>query len=289
MFAQPVLIAPPNSTSIYTHEHLIWSKVSSAEMYEYRISGNTNFTPADEDLEVTDTTTKILSVLIPNRIYFWQVRAKVNGTWGNYSSIRTFSVMPSNISPPVLISPENGTNGVLTNPILKWSSVPEREQYAVVVAADMNFTNVIYGRCIDTTFYEMPSDTLQLNTQYYWAVCSQDSLGFGYFSPVWSFRVRATSVQNISTSIPNKYVLYNNYPNPFNPSTKIKFDLPQNSFVKINIFDASGRNVKTLVSENLSAGKYETEFNASDFPSGIYYYTFAAENFTAAKKMILIK
>lgn len=258
-------------------------------MYEYRISSNINFIPADEDLEASDTTTKIQSTLIPNRTYYWQVRAKVNGNWGSYSPARSFFILASDIVPPVLISPSNGANNVLPNPVLKWSSVSGRELYAVAVATDMNFTNIIYGRCIDTNFYEMPSDTLQLNTQYYWAVCTEDSLGFGNFSPVRSFRVRTTSVQNISSSIPTKFKLYNNYPNPFNPCTKIKFDLPQNSFVNIIVFDVSGRNVKNLVEENLSAGSYETEFNASNLPSGIYYYTLQSGNFTQTKKMILLK
>ncbi|MBS1495238.1 MAG: T9SS type A sorting domain-containing protein [Bacteroidetes bacterium] len=288
-FAQPVLLAPPNGVTGYTHMQLVWSKVPSADMYEYQVSSDINFSHTDEDLETLDTFRTVLTPLVPNMSYYWRVRAHVNGSYGSYSSVRAFNVIPSNIIPPALVSPANGSSGVLSTPLLKWNTVPEREQYAVVVATDINFTNVIYGRCIDTTFYEMPPDTLHLGGQYYWAVCSQDSLGFGVFSAKWSFVVRTTGVENISKGIPSQYKLYNNYPNPFNPITKIKFDLPKNSFVKINVLDITGKVVSEILNANLSAGSYETEFNGANLSSGIYYYRLETNDFVETKKMILVK
>lgn len=93
--------------------------------------------------------------------------------------------------------------------------------------------------------------------------------------------------------IPGKFDLSQNYPNPFNPSTKIKFDVPVDSRVSINLFDMSGREVASLVNEVKAAGYYTLEFNASELPSGIYFYRIIANNnkssFTATKKMTLIK
>ena len=89
--------------------------------------------------------------------------------------------------------------------------------------------------------------------------------------------------------IPVRFELLQNYPNPFNPSTSIKYSIPSNSVVKLTVFDALGRKVKTLVDENKSAGSYEVSFDASNFASGLYFYKIEAGNFTDVKKMILVK
>ena len=111
----------------------------------------------------------------------------------------------------------------------------------------------------------------------------------GLYSDGWGFHTRTTGVQNVSSNVPSVYKLYNNYPNPFNPATKIKFDLPKNSYVKINVFDVTGRMINEIVNQNLSAGSYETEFNGSNLSSGIYYYRIEAGDFVETKKMILVK
>jgi hypothetical protein len=80
-----------------------------------------------------------------------------------------------------------------------------------------------------------------------------------------------------------------NYPNPFNPGTAISYQLPVNSFVTLIIYDVLGNEVAALVNEQKSAGTYEVEFNASDFGSGVYFYTLRAGDYVATKKMILMK
>jgi len=96
-------------------------------------------------------------------------------------------------------------------------------------------------------------------------------------------------VENISNEIPHEYKLYQNYPNPFNPATMFRFQMPVKGNVKIVIFDILGREVTTLVNEQLSPGTYETAWDATNFASGIYYYKLVAETFTETKKMVLIK
>jgi len=97
-----------------------------------------------------------------------------------------------------------------------------------------------------------------------------------------------TDVNNIS-AIPSEYSLFNNYPNPFNPSTKIKFNLPKTSKVKLNIYDIVGRKVKTLLDEIKNPGSYEVVFDASDLASGMYIYTIKAGSFQSSNKMMLLK
>ncbi|MBK9226543.1 MAG: T9SS type A sorting domain-containing protein [Ignavibacteria bacterium] len=96
-------------------------------------------------------------------------------------------------------------------------------------------------------------------------------------------------ISNYNSLIPSKYELYQNFPNPFNPTTSIRFDLPKSSFVSIAIYDMTGRQVTELVNTNLNAGAYEYNFNATSLSSGVYYYSINAANFSSTKRMMLIK
>ncbi len=89
--------------------------------------------------------------------------------------------------------------------------------------------------------------------------------------------------------IPTVYSLNQNFPNPFNPSTKIQFSIPENGMVTLKVFDILGREVMTLVNEELPASYKTVEFDASQLTSGIYFYRIQVNNFTAVKKMILMK
>ena len=102
------------------------------------------------------------------------------------------------------------------------------------------------------------------------------------------------SVTIISNLIPEKFNVYQNYPNPFNPSTKIKFDIPSglngsDSKVRLSVYNSLGKEIAELVNENLGAGSYETEFDASDYSSGVYFYKIETDNFSQTKSMFLIK
>ena len=96
-------------------------------------------------------------------------------------------------------------------------------------------------------------------------------------------------INTISTEVPSKYSLSQNYPNPFNPTTNIEFSLPEKSFVKLKVFDISGREVSQLVNENLTAGTFKYDFNAENLPSGTYFYKLETDKFSETKKMIVLK
>lgn len=87
----------------------------------------------------------------------------------------------------------------------------------------------------------------------------------------------------------NEFRIEQNYPNPFNPSTKISFNVPQESFVKVKVYDIIGNEITTLVNEVKSAGYYEVEFVAENLSSGIYIYQLRANDFIQTKKMILLR
>jgi hypothetical protein len=107
-----------------------------------------------------------------------------------------------------------------------------------------------------------------------------------------------TNISYINSKIPDKYSLYQNYPNPFNPSTIIRFNIPKLSsphalrgdlVVTLKVFNILGKEVATLVNEKLKPGEYETTFDASALPSGIYLYNLSTDNFKETKKMLMVK
>ena len=88
---------------------------------------------------------------------------------------------------------------------------------------------------------------------------------------------------------PLTFELFQNFPNPFNPSTTIKYHLPKDGFVTLKIFDILGREIKTLVNEQKSAGRYEVNFNAASLASGVYIYRMEADDFNSVRKLLLLK
>ena len=94
---------------------------------------------------------------------------------------------------------------------------------------------------------------------------------------------------NKTETLPTKYSLKQNYPNPFNPITLIEYDLPLKSHVLLTVYNLNGQEIARLTDEVKPAGRYQTEFDASGFSSGIYIYRIQAKNFSKARKMLLLK
>lgn len=92
-----------------------------------------------------------------------------------------------------------------------------------------------------------------------------------------------------NNQIPDKFELFQNYPNPFNPATKIYYTLPIDGFVKIEIYNSIGQNIKSLVNEFKNSGYYTVDFDGSNLSSGLYFYRINVNNFTETRKMLLLK
>ena len=106
---------------------------------------------------------------------------------------------------------------------------------------------------------------------------------------VYIYTDSLVSIKEIHNTIPKKYVLYQNYPNPFNPETIISYDIAGKSRVILIIYDIQGRQVSVLVNQIQNAGNHKAVWNASDFPSGVYYYNLTADSYSETKKMVLVK
>jgi hypothetical protein len=108
---------------------------------------------------------------------------------------------------------------------------------------------------------------------------SVDDLSFG----------AVTGINDARPGIPASFALSANYPNPFNPSTSIGYDLPEEAHVRLIVTDVTGRTVANLVNEQQPAGRYKAVFDASGFSSGIYFYTIRTEKWNATNRMLLMK
>jgi len=104
-----------------------------------------------------------------------------------------------------------------------------------------------------------------------------------------TLKTNSVGINNITTYVPTIHKLYSNYPNPFNPATKIRFELPKDEFVRISIYDISGKQISLLVNERMKLGVYETDFDGTNLASGTYFYRIEMGSFVETKRMVLLK
>jgi len=169
--------------------------------------------------------------------------------------------------------------------------------------ADSSLNN---GRFVDFGPKIKPSNSLNSvftgdNAQGVWRLKITDfnngNTGMVYLWGIQINNTPAIGIKNISSEVPGKFKLEQNYPNPFNPVTNIKFSIPKAGFVKMNVYDITGRLVKKLVNQNITPGIYTVDFDGSNLASGVYFYKLEASDspsshstsFTDTKKMILVK
>lgn len=129
---------------------------------------------------------------------------------------------------------------------------------------------------------------------HYWRVKAEGECGWGEWSDTRSFYLASpTSVTDIGGSLPTEYQLAQNYPNPFNPTTAIEFSLPHSGSILLEIYDITGRKVRTLVNSPLNAGLKRVVWDSRDefgdvVSSGVYLYRIDTGDFSVTRKMVLM-
>ena len=188
-------------------------------------------------------------------------------------------------------------------PCFFWHRIAYNLYYRIKISTDSLFLNTVYNSGFTPdTFKCMSVPSLNYGYCYYLNFLAQDITGLTYFWGNYRFHLtQMIGINPFQNNAPLNYTLYQNFPNPFNPVTKIKFSIPSPSpskmergswgevMVSLLIYDLPGREVATLVNEKLSPGTYEIEWDASNFASGIYFYKLIAGDFVDTKKMVLMK
>ena len=287
----PVLISPlNNSTGLSLTPTLVWNTVPTATAYKVIVSTDSTFTIVTDSASVTNNQYTIPSGKLSfDTKYYWKVAGYNTYGVGPYSNIWKFTTLNPYPLQVTLFSPSNNSIDVNLTPTLFWNTATGATHYKVLVSSMITFGFIVDSATVSTNQRQIPAGKLNYNSTYYWKVCGINSFGSGPWSDVWNFSTIISGIKQISNEIPKEYKLYNNYPNPFNPMTKIRYDLPKGGIIKFVIYDLLGREIETLLNEKHSAGTYEVSFDASNYPSGVYYYKLTTDEFSETRKMILLK
>ncbi len=213
---------------------------------------------------------------------------------------RTSMSLPGGLS--TLNEVEFATNWDGNIVVLKWCDVPTAQDtlYDVfmtpVYGAPKNVQNITNTPAVHEKYsqmsawgYMVDATTFRVDMMYtIFGNGDTDDLAEAELWYLSGVTFQVSSVDDPVTS-PVKFDLKQNYPNPFNPSTTIKFTLPERNLVTLKVYDMLGREISTLVNEVKDAGTHTIKFNANNLPSGMYLYTITAGNYSATKKMMLVK
>lgn len=284
----PALLHPVNlDTGVVVTTLFDWSRVQGAEKYRLQVSAFYNFSVLWIDRYVTDTLYQTPpGVLAYNSRYFWRVKSLRSTDSSDYSG---FSYFFTKLFPYTLetAQPEE----IKTLQLMPEGDFNRNSNYTLEICKDTLFNELaLKVNNLTSCTAEIKLETLEDYTTYFWRVTSSGGKkqvsGINVFV---TYEIKRADVK----VIPQRFALYNNYPNPFNPVTRIKFDIPQRTSeriqVKIAVYDILGREAAVLVNSELYPGSYETEWNAQSFSSGIYFCRMQTGEFTDIKKMVLLK
>jgi photosystem II stability/assembly factor-like uncharacterized protein len=125
-----------------------------------------------------------------------------------------------------------------------------------------------------------------------YSVAFPDSLhgiAVGSGGVILKYAPATVGINYLNSEIPESFILHQNYPNPFNPATKINYELRVTNYVLLKVFDILGNEISTIVIEKQNPGNYSYDFNGENFPSGVYFYKLTVGDYTAVKRMVLLK
>ena len=286
--AAPLLTSPANNaTDQPTSVTLQWTRPASATSFRVQLGTDPNFVIGLrlDDSTVADTFRDVFA-LAENTTYHWRVNAKNAQGTSPFSPVWNFTTLCQSPAQVLLVFPPDQAIIAADSGRLIWQAQPQATRYWLELAIDPLFT----FRTVDSTLTDTTviARSLANNQPYYWKVRAGNTCGWGPFSGTRSFTVVVTTVGE-ARGVPNRFGLDQNYPNPFNPSTMIRYTLPTEGFVTLQVFDALGQLVKTLVEERKPAGYYEVMFDAGELGSGVYLYRIHAGAFVDAKKLMLLR
>ncbi|MFA6977894.1 MAG: family 10 glycosylhydrolase [Ignavibacteriaceae bacterium] len=271
---------------------LVWNYAKDAFQYELEVADTTLFiAPHVLGAILMDTSYKITGMKGEKK-YYWRVKASNPAGESSYSSTFNFTTgFPAAIT---LLEPAHATTGVSINPTFKWAKSNTASSYRFIFASSLTITpqtTLLDTVLTDTT---LSLQKLVLNKNYFWRVAAKNEYGTSLWSSTFGFKTQTSVKVEDEHILPDFYELAQNYPNPFNPSTTIGFAIPLPEYVDVKIYDMLGSEVITLVSEDMSPGKYSVEWNGIDslgnhVPSGVYFYTIRAGKYHDTKKMIFLR
>ena len=188
---------------------------------------------------------------------------------------------------PTLMSPEDGVVGSAANPVFTWSETPATSLYRIQVASDASFETIVEEaeRFVTNAIFA----PLMSGAMYYWRVQAVGPAADSPWSEVNSFMAGSPVSTDSEDLLPDVYRLLPNYPNPFQDRTTIRFSLSEDGHVKLIVYDLLSRPVHVAVDQILSAGWHDAVVDASELPSGTYFYRLQAGDFSSVHSMVVVR
>jgi len=225
-----------------------------------------------------------------NKKYFYRAYAFNETGISGYTNIDSAIAIGDTTNYPSAPS-ELRISGITNTSIrINWNDNSNNELGFIIARRGPGEVAYTYIDTVATDVLTFQEVGLTPDNVYFYKVCSYNNTGTSDFTNTVSGITKSnTIVVNNSNVNAGGFFLYNNYPNPFNPSTTIKFGLPENSLVKIIIYNSSGKEVETIVNNKFAKGVYSVNWTSVGLSSGMYFYKIETNKFTETKKMILIK
>lgn len=256
---------------------LSWEQANRADQYNFQMATDPEFSNLVFNRVQSGTSFSSTHDLELLTTYYWRVRGINQGGEGDWSNTRSFTTIierPETVAQGV---PADSESQVSTTPEFTWDESERAFDYIIQVSLEDDFSVNI----IETTVSEPFFDTaipLENATIYFWRIRATNIGGESDWSNTWTFTTEVLET-----------LVDNNYPNPFNTETTIRYQLSQQTDVNLEVFDIVGRRVATLVNEPQQPGVYFVPMNASGMSSGTYLIRFIAGNVNDVQKMTLVK
>ena len=284
--AAPVAIAASNLTAGgFTAR---WNISANANDYLLDISAVSDFSTFVTGFNGKDAGNVIVfnvTTLSSGTTYYYRVRAA--NSMGVSPNSNVISVVTLLAAPVATAASSITTTSFTAN----WNTTAGATAYWIDVSTLQDFSTFVgsYSNKSAGSATSIVVSSLTANTKYYYRVSASNSNGTSAYSNVITLTTAVTGIENNFSGLPNNFKLLPNYPNPFNPATSIRYEVSKDAFVTIKVFDVIGNEVRVLVNDERSPGRYEIKFSADALPSGIYICKMQAGDFLQTQKMILLK
>ena len=225
-----------------------------------------------------------------NVTYYYRVYAYEGNNRSDYSNIAYATAIIDTVNIPMAPSNLIISDTTSTSITINWQDNSSNESGFIIARRTQDEVTFRYIDTVGTDILTYQEVGLTPDVLYLYKVCSYNDFGLSDFTnTVSAVTTKSTNIvaQNISTA--QSYFLGNNYPNPFNPETNIKFAVTERSYVKLTVYNSLGIEVERLIDQSLTPGTYLVKWKAGNFASGVYFYGIETDRFSEVKKMILIK
>ena len=217
-------------------------------------------------------------------IYSYADYATDTDAWHNFS-------VTDNMAPS---APSLSLDDTGEHPVLSWNKPTSDTKNYKTYRKSGQYGSWVHRATVTSLTWTETNITLEMpDTHYYFKVRAidwEDNIsGDSNIEDVWGLHKRSAIFAEETDELPITFAIKPNYPNPFNPSTTIEFDLPEDNHVKLAVFNINGQEVANLVDTFVPAGTYNVKFNAENLPSGMYFYLITAGEFRDIKRMLLLK